>query len=122
MKRTIAVFLAFILFSGFQFLVSCKQKDATTGSLTITAVSKESGPAANVQIYLATSRENLENKIYEATGWTDNNGSKIFRELLPKYYWYCVEGWDDYGAAEVFNGYDGSVFLWLNSPWSTPPK
>jgi hypothetical protein len=119
MKRTFAVFLVLILISGSIFLSSCKGKDATTGSLTITALIKGIEPAADKQIGLATSRENLENKIYEATGYTNNNGSVIFRELLPKYYWYGIEGWSDYGAAEVFTGYDGSVILWLNSP-STP--
>ena len=121
MKRTFPVFLAFILISGSFFLFSCKEKAATTGSLAITAQIKDVGPAANMMLYLAASHEDLDNKVYLNSQYTDGNGSVIFRELLPKYYWYRVDGYDDYGAAEVFNGYDGSVILWLNSP-SSPIK
>jgi hypothetical protein len=121
MKRTFPVFLVFILISGSFFLFSCKGKNATTGSLTVTVQVKDSRPTVNLQVHLATTRENLENQVYVSSGYVDNNGSVIFRELLPNYYWYGVDGWADYGAAEVFNGYDGSVILWLNTP-SAPKK
>jgi hypothetical protein len=123
MKRNCTVFLAFLIISGSLYLFSCKGKEATTGSLTVTALIKDSigssnisTPAANKPIYLATSRENLDNRIYAYSGYTDIGGSCIFRELPAKYFWYRIEGWDDYGAAEVFLGYDGAVILWLNSP------
>jgi len=84
-------------------------------------MTKEGNVSSNnpIAIYLATSKESLDNHIYEASGWLDGNESKIFRDLLPKYYWYRIEGWDDYGAAEVFAGVDASVILWLNSPSSS---
>jgi hypothetical protein len=121
MKRTFPVFLALILLSGAFFFFSCKGKEPTTGTLTVTVMTKDGRISANtpVPIYLATDKGNLDNKIYVTSGWLDANGSKIFRDLLPTYYWYRVEGWDDYGAAEVYAGVDGSVILWLNSPSSS---
>ncbi len=123
MKRTFPVFLAMILLSGVFILFSCKAKEVTIGTLSVTTMTKDGTISINtpVAIYLATSKENLDNKIYQNTGWLDSNGSKIFRDLLPTYYWYKVEGWDDYGAAEVYAGVDASVILWLNSP-SSPKK
>ncbi len=121
MKRTIPVFLALILLSGAVFFFSCKGKEATMGTLTITAMTKDSlgSVPTPMAIYIATSKENLDNNIYQASGWLNANMSKIFRDLLPTYYWYRVEGWDDYGAAEVYAGVDVSVILWLNSPSSS---
>jgi hypothetical protein len=123
MKRTFPVFLTMILLSGAFFFFSCKGKVSTIGTLSVTTMTKDGNvsSASPVAIYLATSKANLDNKIYENTGWLDANGSKIFHDLFPKYYWYKVEGWDDYGAAEVFAGVDASVILWLNTP-SSPKK
>ncbi|TRZ72271.1 MAG: hypothetical protein D4R97_05980 [Bacteroidetes bacterium] len=123
MKRTFPVFLAIILLSGAFILFSCKAKEVTIGTLSVTTMTKDGTISTNtpVAIYLATSKADLDNKIYQNTGWLDTNGSKIFRDLLPTYYWYKVEGWDDYGAAEVYAGVDASVILWLNSP-SSPKK
>jgi len=121
MKRIFPVFLALILLSGASFFFSCKTKEPTIGTLTITVMTKDGSISGGnpIAIYLATSKENLDNKIYVTSGWLDSNKSKIFRDLLPTYYWYGVEGWDDYGAAEVYAGVDGSVILWLNSPSSS---
>jgi hypothetical protein len=121
MKRTIPVFLVLILLSGAFFFYSCKGKEATTGTLSVTVRTKDSLTSVinALPIYLASSKENLDNQVYVANGWLDANGSKIFRDLLPNYYWYHVHGWDDYGAAEVFAGVDASVILWLNSPSSS---
>jgi hypothetical protein len=121
MKRTILSFLALVLISGAFFISSCKSKDPTTGTLTVTAMTKDGilvlgTPPA---IYLATSKANMDSKIYVTSGWLDANGSKIFRDLLPQYYWYRVEGYDDCGAAEVYAGVDASVILWLYSPGSS---
>jgi hypothetical protein len=123
MNGTFPVFLILILLSGAFFFFSCKGKEPTTGTLTVTAMTNFGNISANtpIAIYLATSKKNLDNKIYVTSGWLNSNGSKIFRDLLPTYYWYCVEGWDDYGAAEVYTGVDASVILWLNSP-SSPGK
>jgi hypothetical protein len=121
MKRIIPAFLALILLSGAFLFFSCKEKVASTGTLSITAMTKSGNvsSSAPIAIYIATSKENLDNQIYQSSGWLDGNGSKIFRDLLPKYYWYRIDGWDDYGAAEVFAGVDASVILWLNSPSSS---
>lgn len=121
MKRTFPVFLALIMLSGAFFFFSCKAKVSATGTLSITARTKNGIVAGSspIPIYIATSKENLDNEIYQSSGWLDANGSKIFRDLLPTYYWYRVEGWKDCGAAEVFAGVDASVILWLNSPSSS---
>lgn len=122
MKRTFPVFLAMILISGAFIFFSCKAKEVTIGTLSVTTMTKVGiiSTSTPIAIYLATSKANLDNNIYQNTGWLDTNDSKIFRDLLPTYYWYKVEGWDDYGAAEVYAGVDASVILWLNSP--SPPK
>jgi len=123
MKSPIRFFLSVIFLSGVFFLFSCKGKEATTGTLSITAMTTNGVLPTNppVTIYLATSKSNLDNKIYVSTGYLNSGGSIIFRDLLPKYYWYKVEGWDDYGASDVYAGIDESVILWLNSP-SSPTK
>ncbi len=120
MKRTILSFLALVLLSGAFFMSSCKSKEPTTGTLSITAMTKDGvlSISTAAPIYLATSKQNMDNKIYVSSGWLDGNGSKIFRDLLPQYYWYRVEGWDDCGAAEVYAGVDSSVILFLYSPGS----
>lgn len=121
MKRTFQIFSIFaVLFAG-SFFFSCSQKQATNGTLTVTAMAKSSIIPANTPIYLANSKTNLDNKVYVSSGWLDANSSKIFRDLSPKYYWYKVEGWNNYGATEVFAGVDASVILWLNSQ-TTPGK
>jgi hypothetical protein len=122
MKRTIPVFLVLILVSGAFFLFSCKGKVSTTGTLTVIAMTTDGviSTSTPVQVYLALSKADLDNKNYVATGWLSSSGSKLFGDLLPKYYWYRVDGWDDFGAAEVFAGVDSSVILWLNTP--TPSK
>lgn len=121
MKRIIQVFLAFILLSGACYLSSCKGKVATTGTLSITALTKDGIlPGSNThQIYLALSKANLDNKVYERSGYLDANSSTIFRDLSPKLYWYRVDGWDDFGASQVYAGIDASVILWLNTPSSS---
>lgn len=118
MKRSIQLFLALILVSGAFFFISCKEKVATTGSLSVTAMTKDGvlSGATQLPIFLATSKANLDNKVYERSGWLDANGSIIFRELQPKLYWYKVEGWEDIGGSQVYNGIDESVILWLNTP------
>jgi hypothetical protein len=116
MKNTFRIFFALLVFSSAFFFISCAGKQATTGTLTIIALAKDSIIPANTPIHLASSKENLDNKIYVASGWLDSNASKIFRDLAPKYYWFRVEGWDNYGASEVFAGVDETVILWLNTP------
>ena len=119
MKRTFKVFLAFVMFSGIFILNSCKGKEATTGTLTITAMTNNGAPSiapGPVPVYLATSKSNLDNHIYVATGYLNSSGSVIFRGLTPNNYWYGVYGWNDSGASDVLAGIDESVYLWLNSP------
>jgi hypothetical protein len=123
MKRAFPVFLVLVLLSGALFLFSCKGKVASTGTLSVTARSKDTISAGTpVKICLASSKENLENKIYLYTNWADANVSTIFRNLVPTYYWYGVEGWADYGAVEVYAGVDASVIIWLNTPTKSKNK
>ena len=121
MKRSFAVFLALILLFGAFFFPSCKGKEATVGTLSITVRTSTGvvSTANPVAIYLATSKDNLDNKVYVATGWLSGNGSYIFRDLAPRFYWYQADGWNDYGATDVYAGIDESVILWLNSPSSS---
>ena len=116
MKRKFPVFLLLILISGAFLFTSCKDKTAIVGNLTITAKTIASAVMSTIPIYLATSKENLDNGVYAMTGYLDVNGICQFRDLKPKYYWYRVEGWSDYGASEVFPGIDESVVIYLNSP------
>ena len=116
MKRTIRAFLALIMISSAFFFISCTGKEATTGTLTIVAQAKDSIIPANTPIYFASSKANLDNKVYAASGWLDANSSKIFRDLTPNYYWYRIGGWDNYGASEVLAGVDETVILWVNTP------
>jgi hypothetical protein len=121
MKRSFQTFLVLILLSGAFYFSSCKGKDATTGTLSITAMTSTGAVSTTtpVGIHLATSKANLDNNVYVATGWLNANGSYIFRDLTPKFYWYNVDGWNDYGASDVYAGIDESVILWLNSPSSS---
>jgi len=118
MKRTIQIFLALVLITGSFFFSSCKGKTETTGTLAIVAMTPEGVISATTpaQIHIALSKADLDNKIYVSSGWLSTNGSILFGNLLPKYYWYQVDGWNDFGAAEVFAGVDASVILWLNTP------
>jgi hypothetical protein len=120
MKRKKAIFLALIMLSCISILYSCAGKVSTTGTLSITAVTKDGPPTDTVPIpvYLSISKEKLDKQVYVASGYLNTSGSIIFRELAPKYYWYRVGGWNNYGASEVVNGLDESVILWLNTPGS----
>ena len=116
MKRIFLVFLISTVIAGTFFLTNCKSTESTMGTLTITAVMKDSSSSAPFLIYIANSSADLNNKVYRDSSWTNSNGSTIFRNLKPQYYWYRAKGWDDFGASEAFSGFDESVILWLNSP------
>ena len=116
MKRIIKLFLISTFITGTFFLSTCKSTESTMGTLTITAIMKDSSASSPFLVYIANTRENLDKKIYLDSSWTNANSATIFRNLKPQYYWYRVKGWDDYGASEVYSGFDESVILWLNSP------
>jgi hypothetical protein len=119
MKRKIPVFLVLILISGTFLFISCSDKAPIVGNLTVTAKTTSTGVSlTDTPIYLATSKDDLDNQISVIYSTLDANGSRQFRDLAPKYYWYKVQGWDDIGAVEVFAGTDESVILYLNSPSS----
>ena len=119
MKRKFSVFLALILISGTFLFISCKDKAPIVGNLTVTAKTTSTGVSLmDTPIYLATSKEDLDNQVYAINSTLDANGIRQFRDLVPKYYWYKVQGWDDIGAVEVFAGTDESVIIYLNSPSS----
>jgi len=113
MKRIFPVFLYWYCFRRL-LLSSCKGKDPTIGTLTITVMTKD-GSISGVtdSNLLATSKEISITRICSLR-LLDSNNPDLPR-LLPTYYWYRVEGWDDYGAAEVTpDGWIG--YLVVNSP------
>ena len=116
MKRKFPLFLILMLISGVFLFTSCKDKSPIVGNLTVTAKKTATSLLSSMPIYLATSKENLDNGVYAVTGYLNANGSCQFRDLVPKYYWYRVEGYSDYGASEVYPGIDESVIIFLNSP------
>ena len=81
MKRTIhGIFNISSTFTGSLFF-SCSQKQATHGTLTITAMAQDSIIPANTTDLFSDSKANLDNKVYISSGWLDANSSKIFRDL-----------------------------------------
>jgi hypothetical protein len=105
-----------VLLAGMFFFVSCTEEKATTGSLTVVAMDSTGSYVPNIQINLAKSVDELKNHTYITKDWTNEKGAVIFHDLLPGYYWFSTDGWDDYGSARVFTGIDHYVVLWLNNP------
>ena len=68
------------------------------------------------QVFLANSLSNLQQGNVLSSKWTDNKGFVFFIDLLPLFYWYGVEHWNDYGGAQVWAGYEHIVTLVVNSP------
>lgn len=101
---------------GIFFLSSCTEEKATTGSLTITALDSTGIFMPGVQINIARTLTDLQNKNYIKSEYTNNIGSVMFHELPPDNYWVSATGWDDYLSARLYVGIDHYVTLWLNNP------
>lgn len=119
MKRKFPVFLILLLLSGAFLFTACKDKAPTVGNLTVTARTTNATIVANTGIFLATSKDNLDNQVNIIYGTLNSTGSFQFRDLIPQYYYYRVQGYSDIGASEVFAGVDESVIIYLNSPSSS---
>ena len=119
MKPKAASFLIFLMIPGLFLFYSCADKPATLGNLTITAIAPDTVALSSLTVVMATSQDKFNSGSYGYYGTLNSSGSHQFRDLAPGYYWYRIEGWDDYGAAEVYAGVDGSVIIHLDSPSQT---
>lgn len=111
MNRIIGIFFTVLLVVGLTTTESCKSKDEVTGSLTVTVMNRQGQVIPNEPVSIATSLGNVSNKIFLYTANTDANGSIIFRQLTPQYYWYTTEHFKGFGAAQVFATVDSFVIL-----------
>jgi hypothetical protein len=113
MKTLEGFIVTLLLLCGLVGIQSCSSKNEVTGSLTITVMDQAGTPIANEQVFLATSLDNLKNKVYKIAYYTTANGSLIFRQLPPQYYWYTTEHYKGFGADNVFATVDQFVILYV---------
>lgn len=108
--------MGFSLLGFFAFLPSCSTEQPTHGILVVTVMDANGNVLPYEQVFLASSYQNLRNEEYLMTGWTDEKGEVLFMNLLPAFYWYDTQHWEDYGAAQVWAGIEHYVILWVNTP------
>ncbi len=113
MKTMISIFVILSLACGLCGTQSCSSKNEVTGTLTVTVMDQQGNAVANEAVSIATSLENLKNKVFQATGYTDAGGAIIFRLLDPKYYWFTTEHYKGIGADKVFSTVDQYVILFV---------
>lgn len=116
MKKWVIVLSSFLIIASGVMLPSCSTEDATDGLLVVRVMDTNGGLIVGEQVFLATSYENLKAKNYIGNKWTDNEGEVLFPGLVPAYYWYDTEHWEDYGAVQVYAGIEHFVTLWVNTP------
>jgi|WetSurMetagenome_2_1015567.scaffolds.fasta_scaffold358520_1 hypothetical protein len=117
MKKRLALAAVFGVFMIAVLFQACQSDPPTqSGILSITVISTQTGPVPIAHVFLATSYENLVNKNYYKDGWADSTGYVKFPDLPSQWYFYSAEGWDDYGATEVYLGTDHHVILFVNTP------
>ena len=116
MRKWFTVFLSVIVFGGLTLMPSCKVEEPTSGILVITVMDSYGNLVTGEQVYIATSYQNLQTGHYYARGWTDELGEVLFMDLPPVYFWYDTEHWEDYGATQVYVGFEHYVILWVNTP------
>jgi hypothetical protein len=116
MKRNSLLIITSLLVAGALWLASCSDKEPEVGMLTINVINPQSGPVPWEWVYLATSLENLQNKVYADQAQTTEQGWVKFDTLTPGIYWYDTEHWEDYGAVGVYLGIDTRAVLWVNTP------
>lgn len=106
-----------ILISGTIYFSSCTDKNPTTGTLGITVIYNTGLPVDSYNLlYLATSMENLQNKIFSDSAQLDNTGKARFLYLLPNTYWYKVQNWKNFGSILVNAGTDSYTTLEVTEP------
>jgi len=111
MKTIIRYIVFLFLVCGLYGLQSCSSKNEVFGSLTITVTDQQGNTIANEQVSIATSLDNLKNKVFLKSGYTDANGAIMFRELAPQYYWFTANQYKGIGADRVFSTVDQYVIL-----------
>jgi hypothetical protein len=114
MKHRLALAAIFLVVCS-ATLTSCKSDPVTSGMLSLTVISTETGPVASAHVFLATSYQNLLNGVYYKDAWADSSGYVKFYDLPGGWYFYMAEGWDDYGATEVYLGVDNHSVLYVNT-------
>jgi len=113
MKTKVRCIVVIFLVCGLYGLQSCSSKKEITGSLTVTVEDHQGNTIANEQVSIATSLDNLKNKVFLKAGYTDSNGTIMFRELAPQYYWYTTDHYKGIGADRVFSTVDQYVVLFV---------
>lgn len=116
MKLSLITFLVLNLVIGIIYFSSCSSKNPTTGTLGVTVVNNTGSPVMYNNFYLATSVNNLLNKIYSDSAMTDNTGKVRFLYLLPNYYWYKAKNFTNYAAIQVYAGNDYYTTLEVTEP------
>ncbi len=123
MIKKILLVLAVLAVTGLIFNTSCTEKTPTKGTLGITVLKATDGSAVQSELlYLSRSYQDMNNKVYSDSGWTDANGFIRFHQRDPGMYWYRVKHWTDFGAARVINATDIDVILMVDSPDTTIHK
>ena len=116
MKKILSIF-AGILMTGLILFPGCAEEKITWGTLSVTVLDFYTGlPINNEQVYLATSFTNMKQGIYFRDAWTNALGTVYFTNLSPLVYYYDTKNWQDWGAAQVYAGYDHYVYLFVNTP------
>jgi len=116
MKRKIRIFLLSCLALLGIYLSSCSEKTTSTGNLTISVVDSTDAIIPYIMVHVAVSYDDLENKNYYRSEYTNAAGDIRFTELPPREYWYKVDGYEDLGSILVYAGKDYFVTLYTNSP------
>ncbi len=122
MSHKINLLIIFLFLSTGWILHSCKEDKPTQGSLGITVLKSDGTPVSGDIIYISKSLQDLQNRIYSDSNWTDATGTYRFHKKDPGIYWYQAKYWMDIGAARVLNGIDVDVILWVNTPDTTIHK
>lgn len=108
-----------IMFAVFVLVLfpRCSSKNPTTGSLKVTVLNYQTNqPVVNELLYIASSYDNLKNKVYLNSLYTDANGQVMFHDLTPMLVYYDTQTWDNYGATQVYAGIDMHALLYVNTP------
>jgi hypothetical protein len=116
MKKKLLFLITLILFCGIMVTPSCKTEDPTFGTLTITVFDPATGAVMpNLKINIAKSLAELQSGTFFRSSWTDSKGQVYFGDLAPAYYYYGADGFDDFGALQIYAGNDFNVHFYPNT-------
>ena len=75
MKRTLSVIVFLLVSASVLVAPSCTEEHPTTGILSLTVLGPDGTPLPPEQhVVLATSFDNMKNKIFVKDGWTNESG------------------------------------------------